>query len=630
MGKGLCAKQYDKYIWGLKYRPTSIDGIILPDRFKTHFNKIVESKNIPNMLLSGPRGCVDANTEFLSPNGWVKISEWNGHKVMQYEDSGKSSFVEPIEYIKKKAKNLYHLKTKYGIDQKLSLEHRFVYLLPRKSNKLYEKPFLDIINQHNNSKYGFSGRLLTTFKPSISTSIGLSLNDLRIMVMVIADGNFTKNKKKCCINLKKERKIARAEYILEKANIDYDRYEMKNGYVRFYFIPPFRDKVFDSKYFKCNLKELEVVVNEVFHWDGNGYGQFFTMSKKSKDFIQYAFSSCGYRSTIYKNRGCYTVSTTKKTLVGFAGLNSNGEKTKIHKVNTIDGFEYCFVVPSSYLILRRNGNIFITGNCGKTSSAFCIADQVGCDVKYINMSKDNSIDMIREDIARFANTMSFEDGKKLVIGDEFDRLSIQAIDALKGDIEQYGKNCVFIFTSNHKYKFIDHPVMSRLQEFDFEFTKEENNKMKKEFYKSVCRILHNEKVKFDKKAIAFIVKQLSPDMRKILNELQKLSSQFDNVLGKDIIELVTLSTNTIEMLFDALKEKDFRFVREFVAEMTVEPVQLYPILFKNSLKYFTEESFPMAINIIDEEQYRTAFSVDKQIPLTNCLVRLMHECEVKG
>jgi len=278
---------------------------------------------------------------------------------------------------------------------------------------------------------------------------------------------------------------------------------------------------------------------------------------------------------------------------------------------------------------KKIPNMLLSGprGCGKTTSAFCIADEVGCDVKYINMSKDNSIDMIRDDIARFANTMSFNEGKKLVIGDEFDRLSIQAIDALKGDLELYGKNCVFIFTSNHKYKFIDHPVMSRLQEIDFDFSKKETTQMQTEFYKLVCSILTKEEVQFNKKSIGYIIKQLFPDMRKILNELQKYSSQFDKKLGKEIVDLITISSDSIEMLFDAIKDKDFRFCREFVAELTVEPVHLYSILFKNILTYVEKESFPLAINIIDEEQFRTSFSVDKQIPLINCLMRLM-ECKL--
>lgn len=39
----------------------------------------------------------------------------------------------------------------------------------------------------------------------------------------------------------------------------------------------------------------------------------------------------------------------------------------VDNYETIDGYKYCFTMPLGTLILRRNGKIFITGNCGKTS-----------------------------------------------------------------------------------------------------------------------------------------------------------------------------------------------------------------------------------------------------------------------
>lgn len=43
------------------------------------------------------------------------------------------------------------------------------------------------------------------------------------------------------------------------------------------------------------------------------------------------------------------------------------EKMEIKEYKTIDGYKYCFSVPTGALILRRNNKIFITGNSGKTS-----------------------------------------------------------------------------------------------------------------------------------------------------------------------------------------------------------------------------------------------------------------------
>jgi len=64
-------------------------------------------------------GCVDSETEFLSPSGWVKIRDWHNHNVAQYcKDTKQISFVLPTEYIKKpcnefiefdNAQKFYHL-----------------------------------------------------------------------------------------------------------------------------------------------------------------------------------------------------------------------------------------------------------------------------------------------------------------------------------------------------------------------------------------------------------------------------------------------------------------------------------------------------------------------------------------
>jgi hypothetical protein len=34
-------------------------------------------------------GCLDPDTEFLSPEGWKKISEWNGDAVCQYDPASR-------------------------------------------------------------------------------------------------------------------------------------------------------------------------------------------------------------------------------------------------------------------------------------------------------------------------------------------------------------------------------------------------------------------------------------------------------------------------------------------------------------------------------------------------------------
>lgn len=274
-------------------------------------------------------------------------------------------------------------------------------------------------------------------------------------------------------------------------------------------------------------------------------------------------------------------------------------------------------------------NMLFSGirGCGKTSSAFIMADLIGCDTLYINMSKETGIDTIRNQMSQFATTMSLKDGKKLIIGDEFDRLSSAAIDSLKGDIEEYSKNCSFIFTSNNKHKLIDHPVMSRLEEVDFVFSKEETVQMKKEFAKRVCVLLKNEGIKFVPKTILKFVNFTFPDFRKVFTELQNFSKQFD-VINDDTFTIFT-SIQDINLLFNAIKEKDFAFIKSYVANLSVDFNTVYSALYKQIEEYIELTSFPFAIKMIADWQYKSAFSADKMIPLNALFIELATDCDWK-
>ena len=48
-------------------------------------------------------GCLDCETEYLTPNGWRKMSDYNGtDEILQYDIyEDQANFVKPLAYIKK-------------------------------------------------------------------------------------------------------------------------------------------------------------------------------------------------------------------------------------------------------------------------------------------------------------------------------------------------------------------------------------------------------------------------------------------------------------------------------------------------------------------------------------------------
>jgi DNA polymerase III delta prime subunit len=60
----LAKRQYDDFVWELKYRPDTLDQIVLPERLVKSMNKIKSMGKVPNMLFYGPSGGGKTTTAF--------------------------------------------------------------------------------------------------------------------------------------------------------------------------------------------------------------------------------------------------------------------------------------------------------------------------------------------------------------------------------------------------------------------------------------------------------------------------------------------------------------------------------------------------------------------------------------
>lgn len=137
-------------------------------------------------------------------------------------------------------------------------------------------------------------------------------------------------------------------------------------------------KEYGEYWYNCNNHQFGIIADECINWDGTvggGKTSYSTTIKESSDFIQFAFSASGYRTHIGvadrrndPDRSRPIEYTISKVKAKNPALRSNsGKKIVIDKVDAGDGYKYCFTVPSGMLVLRRCGDINITGNSGKTS-----------------------------------------------------------------------------------------------------------------------------------------------------------------------------------------------------------------------------------------------------------------------
>ncbi len=336
----------------------------------------------PRGVLEMATGCVDADTEYLSPTGWCRIADYEPEGlVAQYNEDSSISFMRPEKYIKVPCSEFWEIKTKYGLNQRLSDEHQIVYKSTKRGKNLLKISAAEMIDRHHKNKWGFKCHFITTFNGLRTPPRGIDLTDnhLRLQVAVIADGSFDPrvSTKRAVLRLKKQRKKDRLERLLFASSIPFKKQKCSSavGFDVYTFNAPMRCKEFGPSFWAATNEQLEVIRNEVLYWDGNCKNEFYTSNETTADFIQYAFTAGGKRvSQNWQHRiregrkdslEC-KLQISDRALVTM--INSR-KKLNISKVASTDGFKYCFTVPSGMLLLRRNHRIFVTGNSGKTETA---------------------------------------------------------------------------------------------------------------------------------------------------------------------------------------------------------------------------------------------------------------------
>lgn len=335
-------------------------------------------------------GCVDATTEYLSPTGWKRIDQYDGGQVAQYDPETKQAqLVTPLEYVKKPCAEMIRFHTSRGVDQLLSAEHRVAYIAS--TGTFMVRPAHEIETAHHAAGKGWKGRFITTFSTALSTRVALTDAELRLQVAVIADGYFAPKSKTnwCIVRLKKERKKIRLRALLAAAGVEYTEkmpeYASAPGFSVFRFNAPLRLKEFDSRFWQASAEQLDIIASEVWRWDGSdrkaGGSAFFSTSKASADFVQYCFAATGRTASLgineYNARGVkplYSVHARADAALLYLCSSNHTESDNVRREPSPDGFKYCFEVPSNFLVLRRNGCIFITGNTMKTASSLWAAD----------------------------------------------------------------------------------------------------------------------------------------------------------------------------------------------------------------------------------------------------------------
>ena len=289
-------------------------------------------------------------------------------------------------------------------------------------------------------------------------------------------------------------------------------------------------------------------------------------------------------------------------------MSSHGlwvERYRPQDLSTYVGNEHLKTKVERFLDDGNVPHLLLYGRAGggKTTLAKIIVNNTECDYLYINASDERNIDLVRDKLKTFASSVGFKP-MKVVILDEADYLNVNSAQpALRNLMETFSAHCRFILTCNYVEKIID-PIQSRCQTYKI------IPPSKKEVAVHAKTILEKENISFDLDDLALVVTAGYPDLRKVINELQRMS-----INGKLSIDKDGMIHNEFKLQFlDAIRNgESIGTIRKMVADSNfTEYTELYRLLY-DEVESFGVDKMPEIIADISKGSYQDVLVVDKEI-----------------
>lgn len=270
-------------------------------------------------------------------------------------------------------------------------------------------------------------------------------------------------------------------------------------------------------------------------------------------------------------------------------------------------------------------NLLLSSTCpgtGKTTVARALLADM--DYEYIFKAAgkgagEGGIQAMR-DIEHFASGLSLFGKRKAVIIDEADNLTDDAQSSLRNIIEQYSKTVRFILTCNFPENLMQ-PLRSRLREFVFEVSRQDEKSVKLQMIKRMMKICEHENIEVQEpQALAALVATHYPDNRSMVVDLKYMSKS--GVIDSGSLAKIQKGTD-VEPIIDALKGKDYKTLRELAPQYKHNIGKLLKSLYKSGYEKVHPSTIPHFIYAIGACNINAKTCADVEILISHMFMELM-------
>ena len=317
--------------------------------------------------------CFSGDTEILTEKGFIRFDKLNKtYKVAQYNENGTLNFVTPIRYIEKEVEEYVSFKNK-NIEIKTTLNHNMIAKNNDNKNKIYKIKAKDFVEKSLKSYYMINSAVINEDKEQELTPIQ------KIGIMLQADGtiyHLGKKETTWRLDFSKRHKIEEFKKLCKEANINYIE-----GKKRTFKNPKWNDSYsFRIKLPNMNYKLLKNflemprnskyaldIINEIKKWDAyitsHDVIEYDTKVYENVEFVQTIAIMCGLKCAKImeikrknpKHKNIYRIYIGGNENIYYQRFKKNIIKNNIKT--------YCVEVPTNMIVCRKDGFVFVTGNC---------------------------------------------------------------------------------------------------------------------------------------------------------------------------------------------------------------------------------------------------------------------------